>query len=165
MPSSSASLAPSHILPSMRQWVPPWLDWAVYRTALLRDTNHTRRPWSVNLHPVHPCRRSYCRGRFSGSSTSPSLPAHCQPMSNLGKAQFMAGSEVPCGVGALAGAEQPCVEEEAELVSATTDEYLRHGASCSQRGGATVEESPASRAIYASRPAEVAAVIKKAVQA
>ena len=32
-------------------------------------------------------------------------------------------------------------------------------------GAATVEESPASRAIYASRPAEVAAVIKKAVQA
>jgi len=37
-------------------------------------------------------------------------------MSNLGKAQFRAGSEVPCGVGALAGAEQTCVEEE-ELVS------------------------------------------------
>src|SRR5262249_53666983 len=33
MPSSSLSLAPSHIPPSMWPWVPPWLDWAVCRTA------------------------------------------------------------------------------------------------------------------------------------
>lgn len=86
-----------------------------------------------------------------------------------GKARFMADSQVPWGVDALAGAvSHPAwrIKPSWYLV-ATEDRMIPPAAQrlMAQRAGATVTESPGSHAIYVSRPDVVAAIIKDAAQA
>jgi pimeloyl-ACP methyl ester carboxylesterase len=86
-----------------------------------------------------------------------------------GKAQFMADSQVPWGVGALEGAvsEPAWKNKPAWYLVATDDRMIPPAAQrfMSQRAGAKLDESAGSHAIYVSRPEPVAAVIKKAALA
>ena len=86
-----------------------------------------------------------------------------------GKAQFMADSQVPWGVGSLEGAvtEPAWKKKPAWYLVATDDRMIPPAAQrfMSGRAGAKVEESAGSHAIYVSRPDAVAAIIKKAAQA
>jgi pimeloyl-ACP methyl ester carboxylesterase len=86
-----------------------------------------------------------------------------------GKAQFMADSQVPWGVGALEGAvSEPAWRKKPSWYLVATDDRMIPPAAqrfMSQRAGAKVVESAGSHAIYVSRPEEVAAIIRKAAQA
>jgi pimeloyl-ACP methyl ester carboxylesterase len=86
-----------------------------------------------------------------------------------GKAQFMADSQVPWGLGALEGAvsEPAWKKKPAWYLVATDDRMIPRAAQrlMSERAGAKVDESAGSHAIYVSRPEAVAAIIKKATQA
>ncbi len=88
---------------------------------------------------------------------------------NPEQARFMAASQVPWGVAALAGAvtEASWKVKPSWYLVAQDDRMIpppaqRHMA---QRAGATVTEVPGSHAVYVSRPAAVAAVIEQAAQA
>jgi pimeloyl-ACP methyl ester carboxylesterase len=85
------------------------------------------------------------------------------------KAAFMANSQVPWGVAALEGAvsEPAWKTKPSWYLIATDDRMIPPPAQrfMSKRAGAKVVESAGSHAIYVSRPEEVAAIIKKAVQA
>ena len=81
-------------------------------------------------------------------------------------AQFLADSQVPWGVDALAGAvtepawqAKPCF-----YLVATDDRMIPPPAQrlMAERAGATVTETGGSHAVYVSKPAEVAAFIKQA---
>jgi pimeloyl-ACP methyl ester carboxylesterase len=83
------------------------------------------------------------------------------------KAEFMADSQVPWGVEALAGAiTQPAWKTKPSyyLVS-TEDKMIPPDAQrfMSRRAGSVVAEERGSHAIYVSQPAAVAAFIEKAV--
>ncbi len=99
------------------------------------------------------------KGRFAAS-----FAADVEP----GKAQFMANSQVPWGVGALEGAvSEPAWKQKPSWYLLATDDRMIPPAAqrfMSQRAGAKVVESAGSHAIYVSRPEEVAAIIKKAAQ-
>jgi pimeloyl-ACP methyl ester carboxylesterase len=86
-----------------------------------------------------------------------------------GKAQFMADSQVPWGVGALEGAisEPAWKKKPSWYLVATDDRMIPPSAQrfMSERAGAKVTESAGSHAIYVSRPDAVAAIVKKAAQA
>jgi pimeloyl-ACP methyl ester carboxylesterase len=86
-----------------------------------------------------------------------------------GKAQFMADSQVPWGVGALEGAVSvPAWRSKPSWYLVASDDRMIPPAAqrfMSKRAGAKVDESAGSHAIYVSRPEEVAAIIRKAVQA
>jgi len=85
------------------------------------------------------------------------------------KAQFMADSQVPWGVAALDGAiSEPAWKKKPSWYLVATDDRMIPPAAqrfMSKRAGAVVTESAGSHAIYVSRPQEVAAIVKKAVQA
>jgi pimeloyl-ACP methyl ester carboxylesterase len=85
------------------------------------------------------------------------------------KAQFMADSQVPWGVGALEGAvsEPAWRKKPSWYLVATDDRMIPPPAQrfMSERAGAQVTESAGSHAVYVSRPDAVAAIIKKAAQA
>ena len=85
------------------------------------------------------------------------------------KAQFMADSQVPWGVGALEGAisEPAWMKKPSWYLVATDDRMIPPAAQhfMSERAGAKVTESAGSHAIYVSRPQEVAAIIRKAAEA
>jgi pimeloyl-ACP methyl ester carboxylesterase len=84
------------------------------------------------------------------------------------KAAFMADSQVPWGVSALAGEiTEPAWKSkpswylrvtEDQMIPLTTQKFM------SERAGSTVTEVPGSHAIYVSRPDAVAALIKQASQ-
>ncbi|MGW6930912.1 alpha/beta fold hydrolase [Lentzea sp. NPDC054927] len=86
-----------------------------------------------------------------------------------GRARFLADSQVPWGVGALAGA----VSEPAWRVSpswylvATDDKMIPPPAQrqMAERAGATVTEVAGSHAIYESQPGAVAELVKQAAEA
>ncbi|SFR02700.1 Pimeloyl-ACP methyl ester carboxylesterase [Lentzea waywayandensis] len=86
-----------------------------------------------------------------------------------GRARFLADSQVPWGVGALAGA----VSEPAWRVSpswylvATDDRMIPPPAQrqMAERAGATVTEVAGSHAIYESQPGAVAELVKQAAEA
>jgi pimeloyl-ACP methyl ester carboxylesterase len=85
------------------------------------------------------------------------------------QAQFMADSQVPWGVNALAGAiSEPAwrIKPSWYLV-ATDDRMIPPPAqrAMSERAGSTVTECPGSHAIYVSQPGAVAAIIAQAAQA
>jgi pimeloyl-ACP methyl ester carboxylesterase len=84
------------------------------------------------------------------------------------KASFMADSQVPWGVDALAGAvTQPAWKSKPSWYLVATEDKMipppaqRHMAA---RAGATVTEATGSHAIYVSQPEVVAAVIEKAAK-
>jgi pimeloyl-ACP methyl ester carboxylesterase len=86
-----------------------------------------------------------------------------------GKAQFMADSQVPWGLGALEGAiSLPAWKNKPSWYLVATDDRMIPPAAqrfMSKRAGAKVTESAGSHAIYVSRPEEVAAIIRTATQA
>ena len=83
-------------------------------------------------------------------------------------AAFMADSQVPWGVDALAGspAEPAWRTKPSWYLVATDDHMIPPPAqrAMAERAGATVSETPGSHAVYVSRPAVVAAVIAQAAQ-
>jgi pimeloyl-ACP methyl ester carboxylesterase len=85
------------------------------------------------------------------------------------KAAFMANSQVPWGVAALEGAvSQPAWKTKPSwYLVATDDKMIPPPAQrfMSKRAGSEVAESAGSHAIYVSRPADVASLIRKAAQA
>jgi pimeloyl-ACP methyl ester carboxylesterase len=85
------------------------------------------------------------------------------------KAQFMADSQVPWGVGALEGAiSEPAWKKKPSWYLVATDDRMIPPAAqrlMSKRAGAKVDESAGSHAIYVSRPDAVAAIVKKAAEA
>jgi pimeloyl-ACP methyl ester carboxylesterase len=84
------------------------------------------------------------------------------------KAQFMADSQVPWGVGALAAtvSEAAWKAKPSWYLVATDDRMIPPAAqrAMSKRAGSTVTESAGSHAVYLSQPEAVAAVIRKAAQ-
>jgi len=88
---------------------------------------------------------------------------------NAQTAAFMAESQVPWGVEALAGAiTEPAWKTKPSWYLVVTDDRMIPPAAqrfMSKRAGSTVRESPGSHAIYVSRPAPVAALIEQAAKA
>ncbi|MGW0834844.1 alpha/beta fold hydrolase [Streptomyces prunicolor] len=81
-------------------------------------------------------------------------------------AQFLADSQVPWGVAALAGAvTQPAWQTRPSYYLVATDDRMIPPPAqrlMAERAGATVTETGGSHAVYVSKPAEVAAFIKQA---
>src|SRR5438034_5672194 len=88
---------------------------------------------------------------------------------NAETAAFMAESQVPWGVEALAGAiTEPAWKTKPSWYLVVTDDRMIPPAAqrfMSNRAGSTVRESPGSHAIYVSRPAPVVALIEQAARA
>ena len=88
---------------------------------------------------------------------------------NAETAVFMAESQVPWGVEALAGAiTEPGWKTKPSWYLVVTDDRMIPPAAqrfMSKRAGSTVRESPGSHAIYVSRPAPVVALIEQAAKA
>jgi pimeloyl-ACP methyl ester carboxylesterase len=84
------------------------------------------------------------------------------------KAQFMADSQIPWGVGALTGTiSEPAWRAKPSWYLVATDDRMippEAQRAMSKRAGSTVTESGGSHAIYLSQPEAVAAVIRKAAQ-
>lgn len=84
------------------------------------------------------------------------------------KAAFMADSQVPWGVAALAGAiTEPAWKSKPSWYLLTTEDRMIPPPAqrfMSQRAGSTLVEVAGSHAIYVSKPNEVAAFIKQAAQ-
>ncbi|MFD4559746.1 alpha/beta fold hydrolase [Streptomyces sp. NPDC058469] len=81
-------------------------------------------------------------------------------------AQFLADSQVPWGLDALGGAiTQPAWRTKPSFYLVATDDRMIPPPAqrvMAERAGATVTETGGSHAVYVSKPAEVAAFIKKA---
>ena len=81
-------------------------------------------------------------------------------------AQFLADSQVPWGVDALAGAvTEPAWQAKPSFYLVATDDRMIPPPAqrlMAERAGATVTETGGSHAVYVSKPAEVAAFIKQA---
>ncbi|WP_405990323.1 alpha/beta fold hydrolase [Streptomyces sp. NBC_00986] len=81
-------------------------------------------------------------------------------------ARFLADSQVPWGVEALAGAvTEPAWRTRPSYYLVATDDHMIPPAAqrlMAERAGATVTETGGSHAVYVSKPAEVAAFIKQA---
>jgi pimeloyl-ACP methyl ester carboxylesterase len=84
------------------------------------------------------------------------------------KAQFMADSQVPWGVGALAGTiSEPAWKTKPSWYLVATDDRMIPPAAqraMSKRAGSTIIESRGSHALYLSQPEAVASVIRKAAR-
>ncbi|WP_055697506.1 alpha/beta fold hydrolase [Streptomyces silaceus] len=82
------------------------------------------------------------------------------------EAQFLADSQVPWGIGALEGAvSHPAWQNKpSHYMISTGDRMIPPPAQriMAERAGATIVETDASHAVYVSKPAEVAALIKQA---
>jgi pimeloyl-ACP methyl ester carboxylesterase len=87
----------------------------------------------------------------------------------LQEAQFMADSQVPWGLDALAGAvnEPAWRQKPSWYLVATEDRMIPPPAqrAMAERAGATVAETPASHSVYLSQPQAVADLIKQAAGA
>jgi len=85
------------------------------------------------------------------------------------KANFMAASQVPWGLGALTGtvSQASWKNKPSWYLVAKDDKMIPPPAqrAMSQRAGSTVVEVPGSHAVYVSQPEAVAALIEKAAQA
>jgi pimeloyl-ACP methyl ester carboxylesterase len=88
---------------------------------------------------------------------------------NAQKAAFMADSQVPWGVEALAGAvSKPAWESKPSWYLVATDDKMVPPPAqrfTAKRAGATVTEVAGSHAVYVSQPDAVAALIEKAAKA
>ncbi|MCX4405588.1 alpha/beta hydrolase [Streptomyces sp. NBC_00268] len=82
------------------------------------------------------------------------------------EAQFLADSQVPWGLDALGGTvTRPAWRTRPSFYLVATDDRMippPAQRTMAERAGATVSETDASHAVYVSKPAEVAALIKKA---
>src|SRR3989454_3500062 len=100
------------------------------------------------------------RAKFAASSAGDVNPE---------TAAFMAESQVPWGVEALAGAiTEPAWKAKPSWYLVVTDDRMIPPPAqrfMSKRAGSTVRESPGSHAIYVSRPAPVVALIEQAARA
>jgi pimeloyl-ACP methyl ester carboxylesterase len=87
----------------------------------------------------------------------------------LAEAQFMADSQVPWGLNALAGAvtEPAWRQKPSWYLVATEDHMIPPPAqrAMAERAGAAVAETPASHSVYLSQPQAVAGLIKQAAGA
>ena len=85
-----------------------------------------------------------------------------------GKAEFMANSQVPWGVGALGGAvSTPAWKTKPSWYLVATDDKMIPPAAqraMSQRAGSTVVDVKGSHAVYVSQPKAVAALIERAAK-
>lgn len=85
------------------------------------------------------------------------------------EAAFMADSQVPWGVEALAGAvTDPAWKTKPSFYLVASDDHMIPPPAqrmMAERAGATVVETAGSHAVYVSKPAEVAALIEKAASA
>jgi pimeloyl-ACP methyl ester carboxylesterase len=85
-----------------------------------------------------------------------------------GKAEFMANSQVPWGVGALGGAvSAPAWKTKPSWYLVATDDKMIPPAAqqaMSKRAGSTVVDVKGSHAVYVSQPKAVAALIEKAAK-
>ena len=82
------------------------------------------------------------------------------------QAVFMAESQVPWGVEALAGAiTEPAWKTKPSWYLVVTDDRMIPPAPQRFMSSSTVRESPGSHAIYVSRPAPVVALIEQAARA
>ena len=113
--------------------------------------------------PILPPRDGFLlldRGKFHGSFAA-DLPAE--------QAAFLADSQVPWGVDALAGAitEPAWRTKPSWYLVASEDRMIPPPAqrAMSERAGSTVVEAAGSHAIYVSQPAAVAALIEQAASA
>jgi pimeloyl-ACP methyl ester carboxylesterase len=84
------------------------------------------------------------------------------------QAAFMADSQVPWGVGALAGSiTDPAWRVKPSWYLVATDDHMippPAQRAMAERAGSTVTEVAGSHAIYVSQPAAVAALIRRAAQ-
>ena len=96
------------------------------------------------------------------------FPASFAADVEVGKAEFMADSQVPWGLEALNGAvSQPAWKSKPSwYLVATDDKMIPPPAqrAMSKRAGATVVEVPGSHSVYVSQPNAVAALIAKAAK-
>ncbi|WP_037552718.1 alpha/beta fold hydrolase [Sphingomonas sp. URHD0057] len=83
-------------------------------------------------------------------------------------AQFMADSQVPWGVEALAGKiTQPAWKSKPAFYLVASDDHMippPAQRAMAERAGATVAETPASHSVYVSKAAETAALISRAAE-
>src|SRR6266851_7760117 len=119
-------------------------------------------PPGASVPPILPPREGYLlldRAKFAASFAADVEPA---------KAAFMADSQVPWGVDALAGAisEPAWKRKPSWYLVATDDRMIPPPAQrlMSKRAGATVIEHAGSHAIYVSQPEAVAALIARAAK-
>src|SRR5215472_5845872 len=95
------------------------------------------------------------------------FPASFAADVDVGKAAFMADSQVPWGVEALGGTiSEPAWKTRPSWYLVTTDDKMIPAPAqrlMSQRAGATVVEVAGSHAIYVSQPKAVAALVEQAV--
>src|SRR6266403_3180727 len=127
-------------------------------TSLIKDP-----PPGAPVPPILPPREGYLfldRAKFAASFAGDV---------NAETAAFMAESQVPWGVEALAGAiTEPAWKTKPSWYLVVTDDRMIPPAAqrfMSKRAGSTVRESPGSHAIYVSRPAPVVALIEQAAKA
>ncbi|MEU5941315.1 alpha/beta hydrolase [Micromonospora sp. NPDC047548] len=120
-------------------------------------------PPGAPVPPILPPRDGFLlldRGKFAASFAG-DLPAP--------QAAFMADSQVPWGVDALAGAvSKPAWRAKPSWYLVATDDRMippPAQRAMAERAGATTVETPGSHAVYVSQPAAVADLIKKAIQA
>jgi pimeloyl-ACP methyl ester carboxylesterase len=96
------------------------------------------------------------------------FPASFAADVDAGKAEFMADSQVPWGVGALTGTISQAAwrTKPSWYLIATDDKMIPPPAQrfMSERAGSTVAEAAGSHAIYVSQPNAVAALIKEAAK-
>jgi pimeloyl-ACP methyl ester carboxylesterase len=96
------------------------------------------------------------------------FPASFAADVDAGKAEFMADSQVPWGVGALTGTISQAAwrTKPSWYLIATDDQMIPPPAQrfMSERAGSTVAEAAGSHAIYVSQPNAVAALIKEAAK-
>ncbi|MFJ3991053.1 alpha/beta hydrolase [Streptomyces sp. NPDC090032] len=117
-------------------------------------------PPGAPVPPILPPRAGFLfldREKFAASFAG-DLPAD--------EARFLADSQVPWGVYALGGTVgQPAWRSRPSFYLVATDDHMippPAQRAMAERAGATVVETGGSHAVYVSRPAEVAALIKKA---
>jgi len=119
-------------------------------------------PPGAPVPPILPPRDGYLfldKAKFAGSFAADV---------DAGKAAFMADSQVPWGVDALAGTiSEPAWKRKPSWYLVATDDRMIPPAAqrlMSKRAGATVVEHSGSHAIYVSQPEVVAALIARAVE-
>ena len=138
----------------------------VYIAAFAPDKGESVSSLIKDPPPGAPCLRSWGRRTASSRSTRRSSRPPSRPTCAADRAAFMADSQVPWGVEALAGAiSEPAWKTKPSFyLVATDDRMIPPDAQrlMSKRAGATVVEVKASHSVFASQPQAVASLIKRA---
>ncbi len=124
------------------------------------DTLIANPPPGAPVPPILPPQDGFLR--LDSSKFAASFAADVDPAT----ARFMADSQVPWGVEALAGkVTTPAWKSKPSHYLVATDDHMISPPAqrqMAQRAGAQVTETPGSHAVYVSRPAEVARLIEQA---